>query len=473
MSTDQEYDLVVVGGGIAGLVTASRAGQLGLRTCLLEKGSADRYLCNTRFTGGTIHICLDDIMADSAKLRKAIDTVTYGATPAALADAMVSDGPRAIRWMQSVGIRFMKASPAPYHNWVLAPPRPPRPGLEWEGRGGDVMMRSLGALIEKQGGKLVRGARARTLIMENGRCVGVEADTDGKSVALRGTAVVIADGGFQANPELVRENISPRPESLRQRGAATGMGDGLLMARSAGAQLTKLDSFYGHVLSRDAMKNEALWPYPVLDSIVAAAIAVDSLGKRFADEGESGVYFANSIARLADPLGTFAVFDDTIWSTTGKRDLIPVNPLVPDNGGTVLKAQSLAELASIAGIASETLAATVREYNEAAKNGTTAQLSPSRRGDKTRPQAIEKPPFYAIPLCAGITYTMGGIAINEHGRVLGTSGAPIAGLYAAGSCVGGVDGGPKAGYVGGLSKAAVLGLRCAEDIARASGRSVS
>ena len=62
MSTDQEYDLVVVGGGIAGLVTASRAGQLGLRTCLLEKGSADRYLCNTRFTGGTIHLCLDDII---------------------------------------------------------------------------------------------------------------------------------------------------------------------------------------------------------------------------------------------------------------------------------------------------------------------------------------------------------------------------------------------------------------------------
>ncbi len=473
MSTDQKYDLVVIGGGIAGLIAACRAGQLGLKACLLEKGSADRYLCNTRFTGGTIHICLDDIMADGAKLRKAIDTVTYGATSAALADAMVSDGPRAVRWLQSVGIRFMKASPAPYHNWVLAPPRPPRPGLEWQGRGGDVMMRSLGALIEKLGGKLVRGARARSLIMEGGRCTGVETDIDGKSTAVTATAVVIADGGFQANLALLREYISPRPEGLRQRGAATGMGDGLLMARAAGAQLTRLDSFYGHVLSRDAMSNEALWPYPVIDSIVAAAIGVDSQGRRFADEGESGPYFANSIARLADPLGTFVILDDAIWNTVGKRDLIPVNPLIPDNGGTLLKAQSLPDLAATAGLPADVLSATVRDYNEAVKNDTTAQLSPARRGDKFKPQSIEKAPFYAIPLCAGITYTMGGIAVNEHGRVLGTDGIPIAGLYAAGSCVGGVDGGPRAGYVGGLSKAAVLGLRCAEDFARASGRSVT
>ncbi len=468
-----KYDVVVIGGGIAGLVAAARAGQLGLKACVLEKGSAERYLCNTRFTGGTLHICLDDIMADPAKLRKAIDTVTHNSTPPALADALVADGPRVVRWMQSVGIRFMKASPAPYHNWVLAPPRPPSAGLNWEGRGGDVMMRTLAALIEKQGGKLLRGARATALTVREGRCAGVSAGIDGKSVSFESAAVIIADGGFQGNPALVRENISPRPESLKQRGAATGVGDGLLMARAAGAQLTKLDSFYGHVLSRDAMTRDMLWPYPVLDTVVAAAIAVDAEGKRFADEGDSGVYFANAIARLADPLSATAIFDDAIWNTAGKRDLIPVNPLIPNNGGTVLKAQTLEELAAAAGVPAAALATTVNTYNEAVKNGTTAQLSPARRADKYAPQPIAKPPFYAIPLCAGITYTMGGIAVNESGCVLGTGGTPIAGLYAAGSCVGGVDGGPRAGYVGGLSKAAVLGLRSAEHAARAAGKAVA
>src|SRR5262245_9084604 len=123
MSTDQKFDFVVIGGGIAGLMAATRASQLGLKVCLLEKSSEERYLCNTRFTGGTLHVCLDDIMADAGKLRAAIETVTHGNTPPALADVMANDGRRAVRWLQSVGIRFMKASPAAYHNWVLAPPR--------------------------------------------------------------------------------------------------------------------------------------------------------------------------------------------------------------------------------------------------------------------------------------------------------------------------------------------------------------
>ena len=461
MNSESGYDLVVIGGGIAGLTAAARAGQFGLSVCVLETGSADRYPCNTRFTGGTLHVCLDDIMADAGKLRAAIDTVTDNSAPAALADAIASDGRRVVRWLQSEGIRFIKASPAPYHNWVLAPPRPLRPGLDWEGRGGDVLMRTLGGWIEKRGGRLVRGARARELIMRQGRCAGVRADIDGKSVSLDATAVVIAAGGFQGNAELVREYISRRPERLKQRGAGNGMGDGLLMARAAGAQITQLDAFYGHVLSRDAMSNDKLWPYPVLDSVVAAAIAVDARGKRFANEGENGVYFANAIARLDDPLGTFAVLDAAIWNTAGKRDLIPANPHIPDIGGTVLHAQSLEALAASAGIPAAELTETVRGYNDAVKRGATAHLSPARRADKYVPQPIEKPPFYAIPLCAGITYTMGGIAVNEHGCVLDAAGTPIAGLYAAGSCVGGVDGGPKAGYVGGLSKAGVLGMRAA------------
>lgn len=68
---------------------------------------------------------------------------------------------------------------------------------------------------------------------------------------------------------------------------------------------------------------------------------------------------------------------------------------------------------------------------------------------------------------------MGGIAVNEHGWVLNTGGTPIEGLYAAGSCIGGVDGGPTAGYVGGMVTAGVLGLRCAEHLARALGKSAA
>jgi fumarate reductase flavoprotein subunit len=82
---------------------------------------------------------------------------------------------------------------------------------------------------------------------------------------------------------------------------------------------------------------------------------------------------------------------------------------------------------------------------------------------------FEKAPFYAIPLCAGITVTSGGIAVDGRARVLDRTGAPIPGLYAAGSVVGGLEGGPKAGYVGGLIKAfgigRIAGREMAEQIA--------
>jgi fumarate reductase flavoprotein subunit len=69
-----------------------------------------------------------------------------------------------------------------------------------------------------------------------------------------------------------------------------------------------------------------------------------------------------------------------------------------------------------------------------------------------------------MPICAAITNTMGGILVDGHGRVLDKNDKPIPGLYAAGSTVGGLDGGPHAGYVGGLIKA-VIGLLAAEAIA--------
>ena len=69
-----------------------------------------------------------------------------------------------------------------------------------------------------------------------------------------------------------------------------------------------------------------------------------------------------------------------------------------------------------------------------------------------------------MPICAAITNTMGGIVVDGDGAVLDKNDRPIAGLYAAGSTVGGLDGGPHAGYVGGLIKA-TIGLRAAEKIA--------
>jgi fumarate reductase flavoprotein subunit len=145
--------------------------------------------------------------------------------------------------------------------------------------------------------------------------------------------------------------------------------------------------------------------------------------------------------------------------------MIPSNPLLPNAGGTLHKAGTIPELASLTGLPPERLQVTVESYNEALAAGTLAQLSPPRRTDRHKAMPIRKAPFYAVPLCTGITNTMGGIAIDPDGAVLDGNGQPVAGLYAAGGATGGLEGGPSIGYVGGLIKA-VFGLRAAEKIAK-------
>lgn len=456
-----DFDLIVVGGGIAGLTAANRVAQLGRRPLLLEKGTDELYLCNTRYTGGTLHVCMADIMSGEAAHLAAIEKLCDNARPD-LARAMARNAERAVRWLQEEGCKFIKASASPHHRWVLAPPGRKGPGLDWKGRAGDVLLRRLGANLEERGGTFMRGVRVRSPLMDGQRCIGVEAEVGGEMTSFRAEAVILADGGFQAAPGLLREYITPRPDKVHQRNAGSGTGDGLQFALEAGAATVGTDKFYGHLLSLDALTNERLWPYPYLDAVVTAGILVGPDGRRFTDEGRGGVHVANSVAALEDPHGSYVVFDQTIWEGAGRHGLIPCNPHIPKEGGTLHTASSLADLADQIGMPATNLAETVSAFNSAVDAATIDALEPPRSTVKGEPVAVRTGPFYAMPVCAGITYTMGGIAIDGHARVLRPDDTPIDGLYAAGTTTGGLEGGSGAGYVGGLSKSTVTALLAAE-----------
>lgn len=464
--TDTQYDVVIVGGGLAGMIAANRAAQLDRRAVVLEQGTAEQYLCNTRYTGGTFHICLREITLDEEILRQEIVESTAGFVKPELAQLMAREGRRVVRWLQDEGIRFTRASAAEYHKWVLAPPGRSGPGLDWEGQGGDVLLRTLEGRLAARKGEIVRGARAKALLMETGRCVGVTAERNGIDTAYGARAVVIADGGFQANAELVARYICKHPERLQARHAGTGRGDGVTMALAAGAAVTGLHRFYGHVLSIDALTNDHLWPYPYLDSLVTAGIVVDVAAQRFVDEGRGGVYVANAVAQLDDPLGGFLVFDHATWEKTGRNGLIPANPHLTKEGATMYRAANIAALADAARLPAGPLTQTVARYNDAiARSALQTALTPPRHTTRHQACAIVEAPFYAVPMCAGITHTMGGLRVNEHAQVLRDDDSPIPGLYAAGAAAGGLEGGPEIGYVGGLAKGGVTGLVSAEHIA--------
>jgi fumarate reductase flavoprotein subunit len=460
---DISYDVIVVGAGIAGLVAANRAVQLGRRVVVLEKSTEEKYLCNSRYTYGTFHIHFTGVDDDEDALFARIEAATDGFARKDLARSIAKDGRRLMQWLREDGIELVDLGG--YNTNVLAPPWRKGFGLTWQGYAGDVALDRLEANLRSRQGRILRGARAAAIRLgANG--IEVEVEQASGNAKYRAAAVVIADGGFQANLDMIREYIASAPEKLLQRNGGTAMGDGLRMAEAIGAATVGMRNFYGHLHSLDAMDTDRLWPRPYADELAAAGIVIDAAGRRVADEGLGGIWLANAIARLPDPLGAIVVFDQAIWEgPPGTGHVQPPNPLLPEAGATLHRAGTIANLAAMIDVAPERLRETVDRYNAALDAGALPNLSPPR-SDKHKPWPIRTPPFYALPVCSAITNTMGGIAVDGDGRVLDKNEKPIAGLYAAGSTVGGLDGGPHAGYVGGLIKA-VIGLRAAEAIAAA------
>jgi len=453
-----DFDLVVVGGGLAGLACANRCAEQSLRVALLERGAEERYYCNSRISMGYVNCAFEYILGEPAAMRQAIDSQTRGHADPELAQVFAANGGAAVRWLASQGVRFIKGGWQAGQRLMLAPPVPNRMGLNWSGRGGDTTVLRLGAKLVERGASLMRGVAARELILDQRCCTGVVATRGDQTLRIGARAVLLADGGFQANLDLLKRFIAPRPERLLQRNAMTGKGDGLMMAEASGARLCGTERFYGHVQSIDALTKPALWPYPIADHPMCAGIAVNAGGVRFADEGLGGVFMANAIAALHDPQEAVAVFDRRIWETAGRVSARPANPLLEKGGATLHRSDTLSGLAQRAGLPAGVLSATVSAHNRAVETGKFEALDPPRSDNPVhRAQAIMVPPFYALPVCAGITYTMGGVAIDAQCRVQHAGGGVITGLYAAGSTTGGHEGGPTAGYTGGLGKAATFG----------------
>jgi fumarate reductase flavoprotein subunit len=462
-----DADIIIVGAGFAGLTLATRAGELGRKAIVLEQGDGDDYPCNSRYSGGFLHLGMDDPAAKQDHLMALVARLTDGLPDRAFIEAFTAEAPKAVAWVRGHGAQFIRLGNHPGRQWVMAPPRRGQPGLDWKGRGPDAILRRLTEAARKHGSDIRMKTRGVRLIMDSGRCVGVEIDNDGKRSELRGRAVALADGGFQANPDLVKRFISPQADKVMQRNARSGRGDGLTMAEAAGAKLVGMEAFYGHPLARDAFTNDLLWPHPYLDSMTGAGIVVAEDGKRFVDEGRGAIFLANTVAKRANPLDATVIFDEAIWKGPAADKISPPapNPSLEIAKAKIHKAGTLKELATIAGLPVDALSATVAEYNEALSRGKPGSLPVARSTDGAKPMPIATPPFYAVPMCAGITYTMGGPLIDSHARVMHRDGHPIEGLFAIGSASGGLEGGPHVGYIGGLIKAFTLGRLAAQYIA--------
>lgn len=443
-------DVLVSGGGMAGLCAALAAAERGAKVLVLEKG--DRF-------GGSMYLSNGIVwtFASTGDVRRRIPD-----GDSALQDLLVSHLRDDLAWLQAQGVAL----------------EPERIYLQC-GRGraasGVQMTQALVDALRQRGARLLASTALQQLSTHDGAVTGALAFGPEGPVRVEARAVVLATGGFQGNAELLARYVSPHAASMYLRANPWSTGDGLLAALQSGAATTPwLDTFYGHALTAPPARFDPFGFQEMSHKYGPLAVALNLHGQRFADEsaGTGEEWLNSQIARQPQASAAY-VFD----AVTAEREYEGgalarvVLERARAAGGPVAHAGTLDELARQMhgwGLPPGEVLRTLAGYNAAVTAGRGELLHPPRRAN---PFPVLQPPFSAALVRSGITFTCGGLRCDLDMRVLRRAQsvstlplvtaardefqfAAIPNLFAAGCDVGGFS---TNAYMGGLAQALVSG----------------
>jgi tricarballylate dehydrogenase len=485
-------DVLVIGGGIAGLTAALAAREAGASVRLLERAPRAERGGNTRFSNGALRAVyrnIDDVrrlipdLSDERIARTDFGTytreryltdlarVTEGRSDPMLGRILVDESFDVLCWMMERGVRYdpLWSAQAPAVDGHVSF----YGGSAFEARGlGSGLIDALYHALEQRGGSVAYGARATVLLCEGAGVRGASIRfADGTLHDFEARCVVLASGGFESDVAWRTRYLGPGWDLAKVRGTRFNTGDGLRMALDAGAQP------YGQWSGAHAASWAAHAP-PAGDVTIEEkfkrddfmhGIFVNANGKRFVDEGADlrALTYAKYGRVVMEQPGSVA------WQIFDAKTV----PLLSDDyhspSVAPIRANTLEELAAkLRGVNGAAFLATVNEYNRAVRDD--VPHDPSRKDGRGTvglaiPKSnwattIDRAPFEAHPVSFGITFTFGGVRIDERCRVLDAEGVRIPGLFAAGEMVGGLF---YFNYPGGsgLVSAAVFG--------RAAGRAAA
>jgi tricarballylate dehydrogenase len=459
-----EYDVIVVGGGNAALCAALSAKETAKRVLLLERAPEDEAGGNSRFTAGLLRIVYNGAQ-DLAQLidlsKEELDRTDFGTYTAEqflddmarvteyrcdpdLTEILVKESFPTALWMRNKGLRFTAAwgrqafkIDGKFKFWG---------GLTLEAIGGGPgLVESLTQIARKSGIEVWYQARAVSLIADDAGVHGVVVKRAGKTTEVKARAVVLAAGGFQANPEWRTRYLGPLWELAKVRGTRFNTGDAIRMALDIGA--APVGNWSGcHAVAWERNAPE-FGDLAVGDQFQKHSypwgIYINAEGRRFVDEGADfrNYTYAKYGRVILNQPGQFAwqIFDAKVKGQL--RDEYRIKQV------TKVTANTLEELVKkLDDVNSEQALKEIRAYNAAVR--TDIPFNPNvKDGRCTTGLAVNKsnwantldtPPFEAYAVTCGITFSFGGLRINTSAQVINTDGEAIPGLYAAGELVGGI-----------------------------------
>ena len=483
--------VIVVGSGNAALCSGIAALEAGASVLMLEKADEELAGGNTKYTAGAMRFAYDGrddlmpLLRDPSDPRlENTDFGTYGEAQFAsdllgfnggrpLSDEqhrLVSTSGETMRWLAGHGVLFEP---------IYARQSFERDGrrvfwggltLAAENEGVGLFDMELAA-FEKMGGDIRYNSAVTDLVHESGRITGVKVGEK----TLEADAVVLACGGFEANDEMRVKHFGPNWANAKVRGTPNNTGDGLTMANSVGAasyglfdgcHATPMDlhmaDYGGLHLPPGERKNYRKICYFL-------GIMLNAKGERFVDEGENfrNYTYAQFGRAILDQPGQFA------WQIFDSKVLDLLYGEYSFHDAHFVEAETLQDLlVQLEGVDKTQAAKTIDAFNASVNN---TPFDPTILDHKatenlTLPksnwaQKLDTGPYRAYPVTGGITFTYGGLKVDNSGAVLDKTAAPIPGLFACGEMVGGVF---FEGYPGGsgLTSGAVFGRLAGSNAAR-------
>ncbi|MFE3858246.1 FAD-dependent oxidoreductase [Streptomyces griseorubiginosus] len=433
-------DLLVIGGGMAGLSAAAKVAAEGGSVALVEK--AERTGGSARFAGFVW-------TAPTVEEMRRVNPDGDPDLAAALLDGF-ADG---VAWIRSLGVEC----------------RPPVPVLGF-GRGHQVdtnhYLDTCERLIRERGQEVLTSTWTQGLVTENGVVKGADCLLpDGSGRRIEATWTLLATGGFQGDPGLRAEYVHPQAADIGLRANPHSRGDGLTLGRSAGAAFGRKDAgFYGHLMPAGVSLADPARFVDLALYYSEHALLFDTTGERFVDETVGDHLTTMALLERPEARGLL-VADARVhreWISASYVEGIPgvdKFQLCHRAGARSAVADSLEDFASMPeewGYPGATIRDRIEEFNAAARaNG---ELAPGRLLDR-RP--LDEPPFYVVEAAPAITFTFGGLLIDAGAHALAADGdghSPVPGLLAAGADAGGLY---RRAYAGGLAPALVFGLAAA------------
>lgn len=457
------FDVIVVGAGNAALAAAVAARQAGAeRVCVLEKASEEMRGGNTHYSGGLLRIAFDrteeilQLMPEARELPGFVEGVEPYPRDAFMADLNRMTGNRTdpelsailignsyvtASWMAANGVRFEPAISlgAVRVGGVIKWPKGAIVRAVNEGVG---LSRMWFAIAQRAGIEIrYRSAMVRLTQDKSGRVCGVSVRTPEGIHDLEGRAIVLGCGGFEANAAWRAQYLGRPWDHAKVRGTPHNQGDGLRMALEIGAMpwgqwsgchatpINAAAPAFGDRKLTDKT-NRLSYLYGVM---------LNRQGLRFVDEGEDQALFTYAKfggAILNQPGGVaWQIFDSKVTELLEPR-YATSDPITSDNLEDLIRKLDIDHRAAVK---------TLHEYNAAAGTG---DFNPGQRdGMATHglhlpksnwAQKIDTPPFRAYPVTGGITFSFGGLKVNDRAQVFATNWEPLPGLYACGEMVGGL-----------------------------------